>query len=97
LRRECCRCSQLSWLVEGMITEGWHRNNKRSWMREGWFVWRNAEPGWYIMRPINGPVARGGKLRVFKSARHAMRAADVIIGIPKRPRSLWERLLRGLS
>jgi len=71
-----------------MITEGWHRNNKRSWMREGWFVWRNAEPGWY------NPVARDGKLRVFESARHAMRAADVIIGIPKKPRSLWERLLR---
>jgi hypothetical protein len=83
-------------LVASMITEGWHRHNKRSWMRDGWFVWRDAEPGWYIMKPIN-PVARDGKLRAFKSARHAMRAADIIIRIPKRPQSLWQRVLKRFS
>ena len=82
-----------SWLVV-MITEGWHRNNERSWMRDEWFVWRNAGPGWYIMKPVNGPVAQDGKLRVFRSARHAMRVADLIIRIPKRPPSLRERLVR---
>jgi hypothetical protein len=77
-----------------MITEGWHRNNKRSWIRDGWFVWRNVEPGWYIAKPISGPVAQDGKLRVFKSARHAMRSADLIIRIPWKPQSLRERLVR---
>jgi len=79
-----------------MITEGWHRNNKRSWVRDRWFVWRNAEPGWFIMKPINGPLAQDGRLCVFKSARHAMRAADTIIRIPKRPQSLCRRLSRSV-
>ena len=77
-----------------MITEGWHRNNKCSWMRDGWFVWRNPEPGWYIAKPVSGPIAQNGRLRVFKSARHAMKTADLIIRIPKRPRTLQERLMR---
>jgi len=77
-----------------MITEAWRHNNRCSWMRDGWFVWRNAEPGWYIMKPISGPLAQDGKLRVFKSARDAMRTADLIIHIPKKPQSLRERLMR---
>jgi hypothetical protein len=77
-----------------MIKEGWRRNNNRSWMRGGWFVWRNLEPGWFIMKPIGGPVVKGGQVRAFKTARRAMQAADSIIRIPKKRRSLHERLLR---
>jgi hypothetical protein len=84
----------MTWGVS-MITEGWHRNNKSSWMRDGWLVWRNLEPGWHLAKPISGPVAQDGKLRVFRSARHAMKTADLIIRIPKRARTLRERLMIG--
>jgi hypothetical protein len=77
-----------------MIKEGWCRNNHRSWMRGGWFVWRNLEPGWFIMKPIGGPVVQGGQVRAFKTARRAMQAADRIIRIPKKRRSLHERFSR---
>ena len=60
----------------------------------GWFVWRNLEPGWFIMKPIGGPVVKDGQVRAFKTARRAMQAADSIIRIPKKRRSLHERLLR---
>jgi hypothetical protein len=76
-----------------VITDRWHRNNNRTWVRDGWFVWRDLEPGWFIMKPIGGPVVQGGQVRAFKTARRAMRAADSIICIPKKRRSLHRHLL----
>src|SRR6476620_1039495 len=52
-----------------VITDRWHRNNSRTWVRDGWFVWRNLEPGWFIMKPIGGPVVQGGQVQAFKTAR----------------------------
>ena len=50
-------------------------------------------PGWFIMKPIGGPVVQGGQVQAFKTARRAMRAADSIICIPKKRRSLHRHSL----
>ena len=59
-----------------MITDYWHRNNDRSWVRDGWFVWRGPNSDWFVMKPLCSPVMESGQMCTFKTARSAMQAAD---------------------